>query len=80
MFSGHDTTTSGMCWTLYLLAKHPEHQRECQREINELMEGRENRDLQWWVVSGSSESLQVLQIMDVDLSMNLFLMAYDAKK
>lgn len=47
MFLGHDTTTSGMCWTLYLLAKHPEHQRECQREIDELMEGRENRDLQW---------------------------------
>lgn len=47
LFEGHDTTTSGMCWTLYLLAKHPEHQRECQREINELMEGRENRDLQW---------------------------------
>lgn len=47
LFEGHDTTTSGMCWTLYLLAKHPEHQRECQREIDELMEGRENRDLQW---------------------------------
>ncbi|XP_048743248.2 ultra-long-chain fatty acid omega-hydroxylase-like isoform X2 [Ostrea edulis] len=47
LFEGHDTTTSGMCWTLYLLAKHPEHQRRCQMEIDELLKGRENADLEW---------------------------------
>ena len=26
MFEGHDITTSGMCWTLYCLAKYPKHQ------------------------------------------------------
>ena len=49
-FSGHDTTTSGVCWTLYLLAKHPECQQRCQREIDALLEGRQNGDLLWWGV------------------------------
>ena len=50
-FSGHDTTTSGVCWTLYLLAKHPECQQRCQREIDALLEGRQNGDLLWWGVA-----------------------------
>ncbi|XP_022341984.2 cytochrome P450 4F6-like [Crassostrea virginica] len=47
LFEGHDTTTSGVCWTLYLLAKHPEYQQRCQREIDGLLEGRQNGDLLW---------------------------------
>ena len=41
MFEGHDTTTSGMCWTLYLLAKHPEHQERVREEVREVLAGRE---------------------------------------
>ena len=26
MFGGHDTTSASMCWFVYLMAAHPEHQ------------------------------------------------------
>lgn len=45
--AGHDTTTSGMSWTLYSLAAHPEFQRKCQQEIDELLAGREDDTIQW---------------------------------
>uniref|UniRef100_A0A182PE71 Uncharacterized protein n=1 Tax=Anopheles epiroticus TaxID=199890 RepID=A0A182PE71_9DIPT len=36
MFEGHDTTTSGMCWALFLLALHPDVQRQVQQEIDSI--------------------------------------------
>ena len=41
MFGGHDTTTSGMVWTLYCLAQHPEHQEKVREEVQEVLMGRE---------------------------------------
>ena len=41
MFEGHDTTTSGMSWTLYCLAKHPEHQEKVRKEVRRVLNGRE---------------------------------------
>ena len=41
MFEGHDTTTSGMCWTLYCLAQHPEHQQKVREEVNSVLSGRQ---------------------------------------
>ncbi len=41
MFEGHDTTTSGMSWTLYCLAKHPEHQDKVREEVRSVLRGRE---------------------------------------
>ena len=41
LFEGHDTTTSGMSWTLYLLAKHPEHQEKVREEVRSVLMGRE---------------------------------------
>ena len=41
MFEGHDTTTSGVSWTLYCLAKYPEHQQKVREEVNNVLMGRE---------------------------------------
>ena len=41
MFEGHDTTTSGISWTLYCLAKYPEHQRKVREEVKNVLMGRE---------------------------------------
>ncbi|XP_075038132.1 cytochrome P450 4B1-like [Mixophyes fleayi] len=37
MFEGHDTTTSGISWILYCMAKYPEHQEKCREEIREVL-------------------------------------------
>ncbi|XP_010863463.3 cytochrome P450 4B1 [Esox lucius] len=41
MFEGHDTTASGISWTLYSLACNPEHQQICRDEIISALEGRD---------------------------------------
>ena len=40
-FEGHDTTTSGMSWTLYCLAQHPQHQDKIREEVRSVLKGRE---------------------------------------
>lgn len=35
-FQGHDTTTAGISWTLFLLGRHPEIQEQAAEEINAL--------------------------------------------
>nr|XP_012613821.1 phylloquinone omega-hydroxylase CYP4F2-like [Microcebus murinus] len=47
MFAGHDTTTSGLSWVLYNLARHPEHQERCRQEVRELLRGREPEEIEW---------------------------------
>ena len=37
MFEGHDTTTSGISWTLYCLAKHPKHQQKVREEVRNVL-------------------------------------------
>nr|XP_040230967.2 cytochrome P450 4d2-like [Anopheles coluzzii] len=37
MFEGHDTTTSGIAFTFYQLAKHPEIQEKLYREIQDVL-------------------------------------------
>ncbi|XP_070563908.1 cytochrome P450 4F2-like isoform X2 [Ptychodera flava] len=47
MFAGHDTTASGISWCLYNLAKHPEHQRKCQQEIDEFFLNKGSVHIEW---------------------------------
>uniref|UniRef100_F6QL11 Uncharacterized protein n=1 Tax=Callithrix jacchus TaxID=9483 RepID=F6QL11_CALJA len=47
MFEGHDTTASGLSWVLYHLAKHPEYQERCRQEVQELLKGREPKEIEW---------------------------------
>ena len=41
LFEGHDTTSSGVSWTLYLLGLHPEYQQSCRQEIEDVLQGRD---------------------------------------
>ena len=41
LFEGHDTTTSGISWTLYCLARYPEHQQKVREEVNNVLMGQE---------------------------------------
>ncbi|XP_028939134.1 cytochrome P450 4B1-like [Ornithorhynchus anatinus] len=45
MFEGHDTTASGISWTLYCLALNPEHQQRCREEVQDVLGGRDT--VQW---------------------------------
>ncbi|XP_074162512.1 ultra-long-chain fatty acid omega-hydroxylase [Sminthopsis crassicaudata] len=47
MFEGHDTTSSGLSWVLFNLARHPEYQEKCREEIQEIMKGRDTDEIEW---------------------------------
>ena len=47
MFAGHDTTTSGISWILYNLARHPEIQSRARKEVDAILEGRNSDKLEW---------------------------------
>ncbi|XP_017780722.1 PREDICTED: cytochrome P450 4C1-like [Nicrophorus vespilloides] len=39
LFAGHDTTSSGICWTLLLLGNHQDWQDKVRTEIEDIMQG-----------------------------------------
>ena len=45
MFEGHDTTAAGLAWTLYNLARFPEHQEKCRAEVDQIFEDKD--ELEW---------------------------------
>ncbi|BFZ23063.1 hypothetical protein BsWGS_26102 [Bradybaena similaris] len=42
LFEGHDTTASGVAWTLYCLSQHPEYQDRIYEEVVEVLGDRQN--------------------------------------
>lgn len=50
MFEGHDTTTAGICWAIFLLGHHPSIQDKVCEELDEIFQGSDRpttlRDLQ----------------------------------
>lgn len=44
MFAGHDTTTTGMNWSLFLLGIHQDVQAKVQQEIDEIFDD-DDRDV-----------------------------------
>ncbi|XP_078699297.1 cytochrome P450 4A25-like [Branchiostoma floridae x Branchiostoma belcheri] len=49
LFEGHDTTASGISWSLYCLAKHPGHQERVREEVDAVMAGKD--ELTWQDIS-----------------------------
>ena len=45
MFEGHDTTSSSISWTLYLLSLHPEVQEKVQQEIDTVWQSDQSLDV-----------------------------------
>lgn len=43
MIKGHDTTSASMCWFIYLMAAHPEHQQLVYEELQDIF-GDSDRD------------------------------------
>nr|P29981.1 RecName: Full=Cytochrome P450 4C1; AltName: Full=CYPIVC1 [Blaberus discoidalis]AAA27819.1 cytochrome P450 [Blaberus discoidalis] len=39
MFEGHDTTSAGICWALFLLGSHPEIQDKVYEELDHIFQG-----------------------------------------
>ena len=44
MFEGHDTTSSGISWILYNLARHLDIQARARREVDAILDGRQGSD------------------------------------
>lgn len=40
IFGGHETVSSGLTWTFYLLSKHPQIARRVQQEVDQVLQGR----------------------------------------
>ena len=45
LFEGHDTTASALFWTLYNLARFPDHQEKCREEVDAILQ--EKDQLEW---------------------------------
>ncbi|XP_078601209.1 cytochrome P450 4A25-like [Branchiostoma floridae x Branchiostoma japonicum] len=51
LFEGHDTTASGISWSLYCLAKHPGHQDRVREEVDMVWAGKDDEQLTWQDIS-----------------------------
>ncbi|XP_046556360.1 ultra-long-chain fatty acid omega-hydroxylase-like [Haliotis rubra] len=47
LLGGHDTTASGISWTLFTITSKPEFQTRIQKELDTLLDGRESKHITW---------------------------------
>ena len=47
MFGGHDTTSSGISFMLYNMARNPKYQAKCRDEVDELFADKDDDDITW---------------------------------
>jgi len=47
LFAGHDTTSSGLSWALYLMATHQDIQKRVQAELDGILGERRNQQIEW---------------------------------
>uniref|UniRef100_A0A8C9PPM4 Cytochrome P450 family 4 subfamily F member 8 n=1 Tax=Spermophilus dauricus TaxID=99837 RepID=A0A8C9PPM4_SPEDA len=47
MFGGHDTTASGLSWALFNMARNPEYQERCRKEVQDLLRNRDPKEIEW---------------------------------
>ena len=73
VFEGHDTTASGLSWTLYNLAAHPEHQHKCREEVDALFDQKESETLEWCVLLYVQKIKQELNLMWSYCSIEVFI-------
>lgn len=64
MFEGHDTTTSGISHTLYLLARHPQVQQKVFEEIQQVIGNDKDKPI-------TMRELQDLKYLDVVIKESL---------
>ncbi|XP_037933935.1 probable cytochrome P450 4d14 [Teleopsis dalmanni] len=64
MFEGHDTTTSGISYTCYLIARHPEIQQKLFDEIREVIGDDKNKPI-------TMKDLQELKYLDIVIKESL---------
>jgi cytochrome P450 len=63
MFEGHDTTSAGVMWALYLLGSHPECQRKAQEELDSIFGGSDRH--------ATSEDLKEMKYLECVLKESL---------
>ena len=68
MFEGHDTTSSGISWCLYNLARFPEYQQKCYEEVQQLLTQKERTQLEWYFATLLCSVYLIIRIELRDLS------------
>lgn len=57
MFEGHDTTAVAICWTLYMMGLHQDHQRKVHEELDSVLGTHAEKDV-------TTEHMKELQYLD----------------
>eukprot|EP00004_Rigifila_ramosa_P026432 TRINITY_DN822_c0_g1_i2.p1 TRINITY_DN822_c0_g1~~TRINITY_DN822_c0_g1_i2.p1 ORF type:complete len:353 (-),score=87.98 TRINITY_DN822_c0_g1_i2:116-1174(-) len=84
MFEGHDTTSAGITWTLFLLARNPDVQKRAQEEVDRVFGDAlipthaqlEELEYVGWVIKESNRMLPPVPIMARKIAEDMVLNGY----